>query len=100
MTRDIYIYIQVLDRATFDRFRCKCYVTLEGVGGYMPKRYEEVGVFMSALHNVNFFYLTLLGLPAGSRVRRRFQDNLASISNMFPCIMLITKTGSNINNYP
>ena len=37
----------------------KCYVTLEGVGGYMPKRYEALrgvgGGVTSALRNVFFF---------------------------------------------
>ena len=37
----------------------KCYVTLEGVGGCMPKRYEELrgggGGVTSALRNVIFF---------------------------------------------
>ena len=36
----------------------KCYVTLEGVGGYMSKRYEALrggGGFTSALRNVFFF---------------------------------------------
>ena len=35
----------------------KCYVTLEGVGGYMPKRYEALrggGGVTSALRNVIF----------------------------------------------
>ena len=36
----------------------KCYVTLEGVGGYMAKRYEALrggGGVTSALRNVIFF---------------------------------------------
>ena len=37
----------------------KCYVTLEGVGGYMSKRYEALrgggGGVTSALRNVFFF---------------------------------------------
>ena len=34
-------------------------------------------------------------------VRHGFQNNLTSISNnMFLCILLTTKTGSHINNYP
>ena len=32
----------------------KCYVMLEGVGGYMSKRYEGVGGVTSALRNVIF----------------------------------------------
>ena len=71
----------------------KCYVTLEGVGGYMPKRYEALrgggGGGTSALRNVIFLLtLALLGLPScprvgygTARVRRGFQNKLASISN-------------------
>ena len=65
----------------------------------MPKRYEALrgggGWVTSALRNVLF---TELGLPSCPRVRRRFQNNLASIYNiMFLCIMLTTKTCSHIN---
>ena len=40
----------------------KCYVTLERVGGYMPKRYEAlrgVGGVTSALRNVFFLANTV-----------------------------------------
>ena len=54
----------------------KCYVTLEGVGGYMPKRYEALrgggGGGTSALRNVIFLLtLALLGLPSCPRVGYR-----------------------------
>ena len=79
----------------------KCYVTLEGVGGCMPKRYEALrgggGGVTSALRNVILLLLTLLGLPSCPRVRRGFLNNLASISNnMFLCTMLTPKTCSTL----
>ena len=50
------------DHVTYYVITCKgsfkCYITLEGVGGYMPKRYEAlrgVGGVTSALRNVFFF---------------------------------------------
>ena len=49
----------------------KCYVTLEGVGGYMPKRYEALrggGGVTSVLHNI-FFLANTAWFP---RVRRGF----------------------------
>ena len=60
----------------------KCYVMLEEVCGYMPKRYEALrgGGGTSVLHNA-FFLITLLGLPSCPCIRRGFYDNLASISN-------------------
>ena len=60
----------------------KCCVTLEGVGGYMPKRYEALrgvgwgGGVTSALRNV--FFLANTVLPSSCpRVRRGFQNKLA-----------------------
>ena len=41
--------VQVDMGEMFDKGSFKCYVTLEGVGGYMPKRYEGVGGVTSAL---------------------------------------------------
>ena len=73
----------------------------------MPKRYEAlrgVGGGLRQRYVTSFFlaFLTLLGLPSCPRVRRGFQNNLASISNnrpiMFLYIMLTTKTGSHIND--
>ena len=73
----------------------KCYVTLEGVGGYMPKRYEALrggGGGLRQRYVTSFVLLTLLGLPSCPRVRRGFQNNLASISNnMFLAV-------NNVNN--
>ena len=70
-----------------------------GICPSVTKRYEGVGGgSTSALRNVFFFKL---GLPSCPRVRRGFQNNLVSISNiMFQCIMLTTKTCSHITNYP
>ena len=69
-----------------------------GVCPSVTKRYEGVGGGVtSALRNVIFFLLTLLGLPSCPRVRRGFLNNLASISNnMFLCIMLTPKTCSTL----
>ena len=64
----------------------------------VTKRYEGVGGGVtSALRNVIFFTSDCL---VYRHVRRGFQNNLTSISNMFLCILLTTKTGSRINNYP
>ena len=54
----------------------KCYVTLEGVGGYMPKRYEALrggGGGVRQRYVTSFFLLTLalLGLPSCPRVGYR-----------------------------
>ena len=84
----------------------KCYVTLEGVGGYMPKRYEAlrgVGgglrqryVTSFFLANTLFYRRHVLASDADFKI-----SWLSSISNiMFLCIMLTTKTCSHINNYP
>ena len=52
----------------------KCYVTLEGVGGYMPKRYEALrgvgGGVTSALRNVIFFANTAWFTVISSRPTR------------------------------
>ena len=87
---------RVMPRDTF-KGSFKCYVTLEGVGGYMPKRYEALrggggGGVTSALRNVFFFLANSKHCLVSSRPTRILTyNNLASISNnMFLCIMFTT----------
>ena len=74
-----------------------------GICPSVTKRYEGVGRGLRQRYVTSFFlantaWFTVTSCP---RVRRGFQNNLASISNiMFLCIMLTTKTCSHINNYP
>ena len=59
----------------------------------MPKRYEALrggGGGLRQRYVTSFFLADSAGLPSCPRVRRGFQNKLASISNiMFLCIMFI-----------
>ena len=66
---------------------------LEGVGGYMPKRYEALRGGGGGLHQryVTSFFFSKHCLVSSRPTRILTYNNLASISNnMFLCIMFTT----------